>query len=429
MGQFNVIDYGAAGDGQTLCTSRLNAAIQAAETSGGGTVVVPAGRFLTGTLTLKSHVHLHLEAGAVLLGSDRRDDYESFDVAGEYASGASGFLLQAFDAEDVTISGPGEIDQRGRLFMDGWRDTDTQRYIRQPKDWRPRMVGFYGCRRVTFRDVTLRDAASWCVHLTGCDDVVITGCRILNDLRIPNCDGIDPDHRTNVRISDCHIEAGDDCIVVKATRGGYEQGFRGSHNIVVSNCTCVSTSAAIKIGTESHADMTHILVTNCVIRRSSRGLAIQLRDHGNVENVIFSNCTVETRLFSEHWWGRAEPIYVTSLPRTDETKVGSVRHVRFSNILCRSENGAFIAGCETAAGKSIDDVVLDNVRLELDRWTKWPGGQHDRRPIKGGEHTGISDHPTVGVFVENADGVQLREVDVVWAQTWRGARGDGVVQR
>lgn len=247
--------------------------------------------------------------------------------------------------------------------------------------------------------------------------MVIDGIRILNDLKIPNCDGIDPDHCRDVRISNCHIESGDDCIVLKNTRAFAQ--FGPTENITVNNCTLVSTSAAIKIGSESVSDFRNLIFNGCVINRSSRGLAIQLRDEGDVENVIFSNMTVETRLFDEHWWGKSEPIYVTAIHRTGDSKLGCVRKVRFSNILCRSENGAFLAG---STDSLIEDVVLENVRLEIDKSTKWPGGKHDRRPCdKIGadfrdptKDPGLIEHATAGIFIEHARDVTLRNTKIVW---------------
>jgi hypothetical protein len=170
----------------------------------------------------------------------------------------------------------------------------------------------------------------------------------------------------------------------------------------------------------------------CHIRSSSRGVAIQLRDQGNVENVLFANLTIETRLFEDHWWGKAEPIYVTALHRFQHSPeslptwnptgaVGQVRRVRFSNILCRGENGAFLAG---SPDSPLDDVVLENVRLEVDKWTRWPGGRQDRRPCDAlgpafrdpRQDPGLREHPTAGVYIEQARDVALRDVRVVWGE-------------
>jgi hypothetical protein len=210
-----------------------------------------------------------------------------------------------------------------------------------------------------------------------------------------------------VRISNCHIEAGDDCIVLKNLASYAKYG--PTRNVTITNCTMVSTSAAVKIGTESVDDFRDIVVSNCTIRGSSRGLSIQLRDQGNVENVLFENCVIETRLFHVDWWGKAEPIYVTAAPRTPETKVGSIRRVRFRNIICRGEAGAFIAAIAPA---SISDVVLEGVDIDLVKTSKWPAGLHDLRP---GHRAGLVEHRTAGVFVANASDVRLREVHVRFA--------------
>ncbi|MCG8448944.1 MAG: glycoside hydrolase family 28 protein, partial [Pirellulales bacterium] len=292
MGVLLITERGARPGVEQNQAPAIQSAIDACHQAGGGRVVVPAGpAFVTGSLQLKSNVELHLESGAVLAGSKNREDYQEEHVAGEYGSGLSGFFLRAQDAHNVSVTGTGTIDQRGVNFTDGYKSEEGP-YIFRWKSWRPRMIGFYGCRHVTFRDVTLRDAANWCLHMTGCEDVVIHGIRIYNHLAGTNCDGIDPDHCRNVRISDCYIESGDDSIVIKATKEGCDLGYRGSHNITVTGCTLISTSAAIKIGTESQADFSNILFNNCVVRSSSRGLAIQLRDAGNR--------VVHTRLGSEN---------------------------------------------------------------------------------------------------------------------------------
>lgn len=416
MNNYCVTNFGAVGDGNTLDTQAIQTAIDAAHTAGGGTIIIPGGtQCLTGTIEMKSNLTLHIEPGGKLIASHNREDFTKAPSAGEYGGSHSGFLIIAHNAHNIAITGTGEINGSGIAYMDGWQE-GYEPYIRQPKPWRPRMIGFYGCHQVTFRDITLRDSASWCLHLTGCQDVLISGIRILNDLTIPNCDGIDPDHCTNVRISDCYIQAGDDCIVLKTTQSGRDLGYDGCSDITITNCTLISTSAAIKIGTESQSDFYNITVSNCIIKSSSRGLAIQLRDGGNVENVLFSNCIVETRLFHHKWWGQAEPIYVTSLPRNETTQVGHIKNVRFDHILCRSENGAFIAGSEVNGKKTIDNITLNNVRIEIDKWSKWPGGQHDRRPILGQEHGGLQKALIHGVFVDGAKYVQLNQVNVVWGK-------------
>ena len=195
-------DYGAGLDGISNDRSALKAAVDAAHAAGGGVVIVPGGRtLLTGSFELKSHVTLHLEPSATIVASTERSDYRGRT------------LIEAFSAEEVAITGTGTIDGRGTAFM-----TEELSHIYRAASWRPRLMLLEGCRRVQLSGVTLRDSPSWGVHLAGCDGVVIHGITILNNLKIPNCDGIDPDHSRNVRISDCHIEGGDDSIVIKTSR-------------------------------------------------------------------------------------------------------------------------------------------------------------------------------------------------------------------
>jgi hypothetical protein len=405
-----VTDFGAVAGATAKATKAVQKAVDEAHARGGGTVVVPAGVFTVGTIVLRSRVRLHLEPGAVLRASMDRADYSAMPLPGSYVSGQATFLIRALNESGIALTGEGVIDGRGVEFMEGFRSPEGP-YIRKPRGWRPPMCGLFGCRNVTLRDLTFRDASNWCLHLTGCDDVVISGLRILNDLALPNCDGIDPDHCTNVRISDCHIEAGDDCIVVKTSAMGRALGYSGSHNITVSNCTLMSTSAALKLGTEGVSDMTDLLFQNCVIRSSGRGIALQLRDGGNMENVMFSHCTVETRLFHRAWWGQAEPIYVTAVPRDEGCALGRIRHVRFSHMLCRGENGVFVAG---SPGSPVEDLALEDVSVTVDKWSRWPGGMHDRRPAGGTSQCGLTPGPTHGVYLQHARDVRLRDVRVRW---------------
>ena len=389
-----------------LATVRIQTALDDLAASGGGRVTLGPGIHLCGTLTLHAHMDLHLEAGAILKASPNPEDFKQEAFSGSYGVGASGFLIRGDDLEHVSISGPGTIDGSALDYMDGWW---AEPYIRAPKSWRPRGIGLFGCKHVKLTDFTFRDSASWTIHLTGCEDVLAQGLHILNRLDVPNCDGIDPDHCRNVRIIGCHIEAADDGIVLKNTKE-YESLGPCEH-ILISGCTIISTSAAIKLGTESACDFRHVSVDNCIIHGSHRGLAIQLRDSGCIENVSFSNCMVETRLFHEKYWGRGEPIYVTSVPRHDGDPSGKIKDIRFFNIHCRSENGIFLAGTPESP---LENIGLHHVRVDLRHDSKWPGGQHDYRPTHGQEHGGLIPHKTNGAYIAHAQNVLLHHVDLQW---------------
>ena len=391
MGIFNVLQYGAKADGISNDGPAIQRAIDACTESGGGTVVVPAGKtFLSGSIMLKSRVNLHLEPGSRVMASLKEEDY------------ANKILLESRRAQDISLTGTGCLDGRARDFR--WEELP---HIYRCRPWL-RMVGFTGCRGVVVRDVTLRDSSFWGMHLTGCENVVVHGVTILNDLKQPNCDGIDPDRCRNVRISDCHIEAGDDCICLKSSPEFADYGV--TENITVTGCTLISTSCAIKIGSATVGDIRDVVFDACVIKASNRGLGVQHRDGGNVENILFSNIIVETRLFHDIWWGKAEPIYVTAFNRTPGAPLGRLRNIRFSNILARSENGAYISGCPDCVPEGI---LLENVRVEINKWSKYPGGFYDRRPCAT---EGIILHRNAGFLVNDARDVVLRNCRVDWGE-------------
>ena len=372
--------------------------------------------FLSGPVELKKNVEVVLPAGVVwrALPDERRYTMSAFG-----ANRGEGMLwLWARDADNIKFSGQGVIDGNGVAFM-GKELSDS--YELKPVttlDPRPHVLTLFGCRNVSLRDITIRQGAYWTLHLVGCDDVVVDGINLLNNLKIRNGDGIDIDHSRNVRISNCHITSGDDCICLKNRREFAEYG--PCHDIVVTNCTMSSRSCAIKIGSENMDSIYHVSINNCVITRSNRGLGIQNRDEGTVTDVVFSNIIMDLRLWSDVWWGKAEPIYVTSYPRADgnhkdanwrfpkgEThgRCGEVSRIFFRDIVATSENGCFIGG---EAGK-VKDIHLDNVSLRLCRMTDYPGGVYDKRPCRG---EGFIYNKVYGVFVDQAQDVHTSGLSV-----------------
>jgi len=403
MAVLAITQFGAVGDGVSNDAPAIQACIDACHAAGGGTVVVPAGQiYCSGTIALKPCTHLQVEDGAVLRASLCKEDYAQ--VLGHFRA-----MITARDAEDVQISGGGVIDGQGTAFM-----ASEGPYIFTRGPWRPRIMLLENCRRLTMRDITIQNGPEWTVHLAGCRDVVISGVRIYNNLKVPNSDAIDLDCCQRVRISDCHIEAGDDCIVLK-TCPGVAETYGACEDITVTGCTLVSTSGALIIGCEAKAPMRNVVFDACIVRSSHRGLAIHLNHESDVENVIFSNCIVETRVFDAAWWGAGEAIYVVANPWTAADRVGSVRNIRFSNILCRCEGGVYVRGSSPDA---INGLVFDNVRVEMDKWSKWPA-RRDLRPLPGyGDQDlqhGVSAAAVSAFHVENARGVTVRNCEVTWA--------------
>lgn len=399
---YDITDFGAIADGKTNNAVAIQKAIDACTAGGGGAVVVPPGVFLSGKIHLRSRVELRIEFGATLLCSGDIDDIHP---PGPYVHGVETAFICAEDVEDIAITGRGVIDGNGRAYIE---DRLPHIYVMPEK----RPITFYigGCKRVTVSEITIRDGANWTLWFVGCEDVMVRGIRMYNDLKLPNSDGVDIDRCRNVHISDSHIEAGDDAIVLKTMRRFERYGH--SENIVVTGCTLKSTSSAICIGCEISAPVRNVIFDACVIASSHRGLSINHSYEADIENVLFSNMFIETRIFHDRWWGRGEPIYVKVAPWTESDSVGRTRNVRFQNIRARSENGVLVHGYEA---ENIDGVEFENVHIKLGKWSKWKGGQLDLRPCPGehnGYGSGVFSHPTYGFLLQKARNVTLRNCSV-----------------
>lgn len=419
---FNVVEYGAKGDGTTDDAAAIQRAIDQCTAAGGGQVYLPTGKtFLSGPIELKSNVDFHLDTDATLIANPDESIYNLSAFGDNKGEGM--MWIYARNVENLSITGKGTIHGNGIRFM-GSELHDS--YELKPLadntfDPRPHVLTLIDVRRLIIRDVTIREGAYWTVHLIGCNDVVIDGISLLNNLKIRNGDGIDIDHSRNVRISNCHITSGDDCICLK-NRREFEQ-YGPCMDIVVTNCVMSSRSCAIKIGSENMDSIARVMIDNCIITASNRGIGIQNRDEGTVTDVVFSNIQIDGHLFSDVWWGKAEPIYVTSYPRANgnhkdanwrfpkgevEGRCGEVSRISFNNITATSENGCFIGG---DTPDKVNHIAFNNVTLHLKKTTSYNGGVYDKRPCKG---DGFITDKVYGFYVDKASALRFNKVDVVW---------------
>lgn len=417
---YDITDFGAVTGGIVDNAEAIQKAIDQCSANGGGTVLVPAGKsFMAGPFHLASYVELRLEPNSRILANPDESVYTESAFGDNRGEGT--MWISGRDLKQVSITGTGTLDGNGVAFMGAELDDSYELKPVTDFDPRPHLLTLINVERTVIRDITIRNSAYWTVHLIGCYDAVIDGISLLNNLKIRNGDGIDIDHSRKVRITGCFIESGDDCICLK-NRREWEQ-YGPCEDIVVTNCIMTSRSCAVKIGSENMDRIDNVLFDNCIIKDSNRGIGIQNRDEGTVSNVTFANMNVDCHLYSDVWWGKSEPIYVTSYPRAvgnhkdagwrfpkgaTEGRCGEVNDIRFINISCTGENGVFV-GCDTQ-GK-VSRLKFDNIDLKILRRTEFPAGVYDKRPCVG---EGFVSQPTSAFYLDNATDIDISDCGVTW---------------
>ncbi len=316
---YNIRAFGASGDGTQLDTIAIQAAIDACSAGGGGTVVVPSGKYLTGTLFLKSNVNLHLAPTATILGTNDLTQYATdIEPCGFVnASQIDKCLLYAADAENISITGQGVIDGQGAGFPTVAPDGSAGQ--------RPMLARLVRCRRLLLEGITLRNAGAWCAHFLRCDNVRIRGITIHNRAKFNN-DGIDLMGSQNVTISDCILECEDDAIC-------FQDMFDDApvRNIVITNCIMSTRWAAIRSGGAHRGGIRDVTVSNCVIYDTyGCGIKLQISGNGTMENMTFSNivmnnvsCPISLRFGNHHY---------NNEQRDEAYPYGEMKNIMFSNI-------------------------------------------------------------------------------------------------
>ena len=280
---YNVTDYGVVGDGITNNTTAINALTKSLEEKG-GTIYFPAGQYVSGSIHLYSNMTLMLDVGAIILGSQDFTDYPFIELEGFTRGGRHG-LISAVNARNIRITG-GKIDGRGKYFWDNM-ESDYER---------PRTINPILCKDVAITDIIIENSPCWTVHPLCCENVTVRGVTIYNPYDSPNTDGINPESCKNVRISDCHIDVGDDCVTIKAgTELDPLMKNRPCENIIVSGCTMAHGHGGVVIGSEMSGGVKNVLVQNCIFQNTERGIRVKTRRKrgGAVENASFSNILME----------------------------------------------------------------------------------------------------------------------------------------
>lgn len=391
-GAIDVRTAGAAGDGVRLDTRALQNAIDACAGSGGGTVRLPAGRYLSGTLFLRSRVTLHLEPGAVLLGSTNLADYP--ETVQKFRSYTDNYtdksLIYAEGAEDIAITGRGVIDGQGAAF-------------KGPYKVRPYTIRIIECRNVLVEGVTMRDSPMWMQHYLACDGVVIRGIAVHSRVNHNN-DGIDIDCCSRVRISDCDIWSGDDAICLKATAN------RSCRDVAITNCVISTNCNALKMGTETNGGFENVTIANCTVYDTRLGgLALEIVDGGTMDRITVSNLVMHNT---------GAPIFIRLGDRARPFREGDARPPagRMRNVLISNveADGGSRTGCALSGlpGQNIENVTLENISLAFTGGGKLSDAARaiPEFPDKYPEYGMFGTLPAYGLYCRHITGLRLRNV-------------------
>ena len=408
---YYIEDYGAKNDTTILSTEAIQRAIDQCWHDGGGRVVVSTGSYKTGTLVLRSHVDLHLEAGATLYGSTRLEDYRPMTTT--YMSlrtwGPTVQLIFADSAEDVAISGRGTIDGRGAAFPKlTWNDEGITR---------PHLLRFIQCTDVSITDVTLRNSGCWMQHYLACDRVQISGIKVFNRNNFNN-DALDLDGCHDVTVSNMIADSDDDAITLKSTSP------RLCENVTISGCIVSSHCNAIKLGTETNGGFRNISISGCIVKpsedqtsqyfgdpskRGTSAISLEITDGGVMENIHVSNIVAE---------GTESPIFIRLGNRARAyakdvpvSKVGTIRGVHLDNITVNNagRTGSSITGLP---GHPVEDIWLSNITIHQKGGCKAIAIPDDEKETDYPEATMWGPLPAKGFFVRHARNINFSNITI-----------------
>jgi len=417
----NIMQFGAKADGKTVNTEAIQKAIdQCAKIS--GTVIIPQGKFVSGTIYLKSNVTLYLEKGAMLLGSlDPADYTRNAPITvkcGDTHSGngkprANTTLIYAEDQENITISGEGTINGQGdnKVYQRGDNGHD-----------RPKLIFLISCRNVTIKDVLVTNSAFWMQDYLGCDGLTIQGIRVINHANWNN-DGIDIDSR-NVRVSNCDIDSDDDGICLKS----YLRD-KPCENVTITNCVVATNCDAIKMGTPGAGGFKNIAISNCVVRPSKydnfrhwkttdkfisadasmvNGIAVECVDGGNTDGIVIDNITMH---------GVQTPFFVRLGNRnekmnTDTARTSTLRNLIISNVISDQLSR------RTSSITAIPGSYIENVKLSHIIFDIYSEGTQQEAEAKVAEkdnsypspHSFGASLPTYGFYIRHVKNVTFNDI-------------------
>ncbi len=421
---FNVKDYGATGNKADDARPAIQKAIDACAAAGGGIVYLPPGQYTSGTLHLRSHVRFRIEAGATLFASP---DPNAYDTGGIPSKAA---LLFGEGAEDISIEGRGTVDGQSEYI---WRPDDFERAFSHkimmeslhkslmrsfPKGFPdrtvyPHMLWLGHCKDVQITGLTFLHSPSWTMAFYACERMVIDGLYIYTSLKEAVwADGIDIDSSKDIRIANCSIETGDDCIIFISENSWGPPLL--CENITVTNCVLSSASAAVKFSEGNRLGVRHIAIDNCVIKNTNRGFVFTITTGGYINDVVISNLTMDLHRFEWFWDGDGQPFYfrITRVsewnreaPKPGEAPPGSIKNVSIQNVIAHVQGESLIAGHPESW---LDGVSIRNLKLFIST-----------------DPTAPYDTTVDALKFQWAKNLKLQDIEVNWEEpelkAWKGA--------
>jgi polygalacturonase len=404
----NARDCGAVADGVRLDTKSIQTAIDKCSAAGGGTALLEGGTFLSGTIYLRSHVTLRIEAGATLFGSTNAGDYpHNLPAIRSYTDNyVKQSLIAGENLENVGLIGEGVIDGQGGSFI---------KNRERPFENRPFLIRLVNCRDVRVEGLRLQNSAMWMQHYLACEHVKVRGIHVWN-FSNKNNDGIDLDGCKDVIVSQCVFESSDDGITLKSTLD------RPTECVTISDCIVRSHCNAIKLGTESNGGFKDITIANCVISsppaaakvvngvsRGLSGIALELVDGGQLERIAIANITIRgvtTPLFLR-LGDRAQPVKQELPPPS----IGSFRNVVINNIVA-TDVGSIGCSITGQPGHPIENVLLNNLAFTFEG-----GGDRERTakevpelPKNYPESEMFGELPAYGFYARHVNGLRFSNV-------------------
>ncbi|MDR2121241.1 MAG: glycoside hydrolase [Tannerella sp.] len=378
-GDFNASLFGIKSNGVTLNTRAIQKAIDHISETGGGTLHFYVGRYLTGTIVLKSNVTVHLHEGAILLGSTNPHDYDMV--------GGTLTFVGAYRAENIAVVGQGIIDGQGRELAYNFLDQQQKGIlpgatIYDRAGYRSKGVYLRECRNVTFRGVTIKNGADWTLMPDQCVDMVVDSVTVIGHA-FWNNDGIDIVDCRNFKLLNSFVDAADDAICFKS-----HDAAAASDNVEVRNCVARSSASAFKFGTVSAGGYKNIRIVNNKVYNTHRSaLTIAIPDGGYADNIFVD---------SLYAYNTSNAIYLRIGDRNTSRPAGSLKNVTIQNMYCeipavkadagypyegpvednpRNISPASIVGLE--GGHDIENITLRNITLV------YPGGGNPHYARRG----------------------------------------------